>query len=405
MIIGGLCTGLFALCVDGCGPGEPEPDKVLAREPVPYVPQLNTQNAFDAYAFAAQDAERLAPTYVSRVYFFPDQKQAVAKAISTCMKTVKEATKRDCDFKFVPHRPFKAAPYQNGWRLIGRVFKWNVETACTAADYDTALSNAVIGTKFAFGLTGGGATDASLGLAIADEIRKAIAPYLAKMSPVQLDRLAQGIKEALLKHPPILDTLKNEHENMLQSLQYIQDQLKSDNLKTLQDNMGPDVNEAIRFMTQIRANALKRKVFFTDLEKACEEEYSAVEHDSSLPQSKRLKPKTDFNTQWKKLPKHVLGTLRPLIEMNDATMARTRLLILYSELLKFGKENKPYPADLTGFSQEITLDPFSDAPFLYHADQAEFSLYSVGANGRDDGGDSDEETYTYPDLKLECSGQ
>ena len=388
----------------GCHSGDSEPEKVWANEPVAYNPSPNSQNAFDAYALAALDAQTLAQSSIDRVFFFPDQKTEVSKKIERCVREVSRATEMPCQFKFVAHKPFKAPQYQSGWRLIGRVYQWNAETACTGSDFDTAIKNVVTGSKFGFDLTGGGATDASLGLAIVNNLRRVITSYLGKMTPAQLDRLAKGMKDALSRKPSLNDTLKNEHENMLQTLQYVANIMKTEDLKGLQQNMGPDVNEAVRYIDQIRSNPKKRQAFMTELSNECEEEFSAIQHDIGQPANLRSKPKTDFTGQWKKLPKHILGTSRPLLELSDMTLARTRLLILYAEIYRVGKQNKPYPTSLTSFTRELTIDPFSATPFLYHADQAEFSIYSVGLNGRDDGGDSDE-TFTAPDLRLENTGQ
>jgi hypothetical protein len=215
-----------------------------------------------------------------------------------------------------------------------------------------------------------------------------------------LDRLARGIKEAMISKPPLTDTLKNEHQNMLLSMQTVYDAIKADDLKSLTKQMGPDVNEAIRFIDQVRTNEGKRSKFMNELSVTCDDEFKIVQDDVGKPYPERSKPPAELKNQWKKLPKHLLGTIRPLVSMNDATVARTKLLVLYAEIMKLGKEHKPYPDNLGVFTKELTIDPFSNAPFLYHADQAEFLLYSVGANGRDDGGDTDE-TFTTPDLKLE----
>ncbi|MDR3689811.1 MAG: hypothetical protein P4L46_10565 [Fimbriimonas sp.] len=399
-----LCGSIVAVCLlGGCHSNLELMDSFGPREIIPYTPRANSQNAFDAYALAALDAEKLAGPYVSRVSFFPDQKTEIIKALRPCVRQVSEATRLDCEFRFVPHRPFTQIPYQNGWRFIGRVYEWNADRACTTGDYDTAIANVTVGTKFGFDLTAGGATDASLGLSIVDELRRSIAPYLAKMSPSQLDRLARGIKDDVQREPSIATAIKNEHENILQSLRFVEECMTKNNYDALLDNMGPDVNEAIRFLSEIGGNERKQQTFLTELTQACESEYATVQQDANVPTIKRPQTKIEFKKQWRKLPKYLLGSLRPLLSMSDATCARTRLLLLYAEILKFGKEQKPFPSGLSVFSNDLTIDPFTGKPFLYHADQAEFTLYSVGANCRDDGGDTDE-TYSTPDLKLECPG-
>jgi hypothetical protein len=165
--------------------------------------------------------------------------------------------------------------------------------------------------------------------------------------------------------------------------------------------LGPDANEAIRYLEGISGNTRKRSAYFESLAKAADIEYAQVAQDCELPVIARAKPNTRNDEPWKRLAKHLFGAARPLLDINDATVARTRLLVLYAQIDRLGKRNNSYPINLDGFTKTLTIDPYSGAPFLYHADQAEFSLYSVGKNGRDDGGDSDS-TYSQPDLRLEC---
>ena len=77
-----------------------------------------------------------------------------------------------------------------------------------------------------------------------------------------------------------------------------------------------------------------------------------------------------------------------------------RLLIAEAWVLGQVKSTGAAPKDLSRLPQELTTDPYSGAPFPYAADGADYHLYSVGADLKDDGGDTDE-TYSQPDLKLE----
>lgn len=390
----------YVFVLAGCHTGGPADYPVWAPEPKPYAPNGTSQNAFDAYALAAEDAEAKGGSNLGRVSFFPGQKKVAADAIQDAVKKVVSATKLRCEFEFVPHRPFERVKYQRGWRLIGRAILWRVEDGCADADYDKAISAAVAGTRFGFGLTGGGATDASLGLAVADDVRKAIAPHMAKMSPTQLDRLATGMKAALEAKPSISTAIENEKANAKQFIQVLQDSMKDGNLKGFQDNLGPDSYDALQYLAEIAGDSRKRGAYFESLAKASDTEFGSLANDSDQPATKRAKPNTKLDEPWKKLAKHVYGAARPLLEINDATVARTRLLILSAEIDRLGLRNRAYPASLAGFTKELTIDPYSGAPFPYHADQAEYSLYSVGPNGRDDGGDTNS-TFTEPDLRLE----
>jgi len=396
---------LIALAIAcGCHSGNADVYPTWATEPRGYTPKEVSSNAFDVYAVAAEEAEVKGGAFLDRVSYYPAHKHDATAVIKDCVDRVIAATKKPSQFQFVAHKPFQPVRFQRGWRLIGRAILWRIEDACAAADYSRAINAAIAGTKFGFDLTGGGATDASLGLGIADDIRKSIAPYMIKMSALQLDNLAKGIKADLDAKSPIVNAVKNEQENVLQAIQFLQDSLKSGTLKAVQTNLGPDVNEAIRYLEDLQGNTRKRTAYFESLAKAADIEYAGVAQDCELPVVSRTKPNSKVDAPWKKLAKHIFGAGRPLLEINDATVARTRLLLLTAEIDRLGIEGKPYPPNLKGFTESITIDPYSGAPFLYHADQAEFSLYSVGENGRDDGGDTDT-TFTRPDLKLEVPTQ
>ncbi len=273
----------FAFFLCGCHGGESDDYKTWAPPVKIYSPRADSNDAFDAYALAATGAEDEGAKYLGRVSFFPGQRKEVEDKIAQRVKAVMAASGKPCEFQFVPHKPFQVVPFQAGWRLIGRAIEWQVEDGCQAADFDKAVRATVAGTRFGFDLTGGGATDVSLGLAIADDVRKAIAPYLSKMTPVQLDRLAQGLKAALASKPPISKAIGNERQDMLTAIQFLQDSLKSDDLKMVKKNLGTDVDEAVKYLKALRENAHKRTKYFDDLAKEGDAEFAAVESDAALP--------------------------------------------------------------------------------------------------------------------------
>ena len=398
-----IWVSITAFVAGGCHRGSAD-DTPVATDPKTYIPSEASPNAFDAYALAALDAEAKGGKALSRVSFYPGEKKKAAEEIASAVSKVIAASKSPCEFKFTPHKPFQLVPYQMGWRLIGHVIVWQVESDCTAGDFDKAVTAAIAGTRFGFGLTGGGATDASLGLAIADEIRRAIAPSLIKMSAVQLDRLGRGMKSALESKPPISTAVTNEEGNTMLMIKALEDAAKSDQLKVMRTNFGPDSNEAIQRLDEIAGNDNKRHAYFGSLTSAAKDETKAVIADSESPASKWDLDPPKIDAPWRKLAKQVYGAARPLLAINDATVARTRLLVLYAEVTRIWLRTKEYPAKLTGFSEPLTTDPYSGKPFIYFKDPAQFKIYSVGMNGLDDGGDTDD-TFTKPDLRLELPNQ
>ncbi len=90
----------------------------------------------------------------------------------------------------------------------------------------------------------------------------------------------------------------------------------------------------------------------------------------------------------------------PLLKIQDSTVARTRLAILTCEILKDVKTNQAAPKDLSGFSKDLSLDPYTGRNFAYRSSGPIFEVYSLGADGIDNAGDTDESFFA-PDLRLE----
>ena len=81
-------------------------------------------------------------------------------------------------------------------------------------------------------------------------------------------------------------------------------------------------------------------------------------------------------------------------------LARTRLLAIEAEVLHQIKAAGRAPASLAALPTALTVDPFTGLPFVYRANGAVYSVYSVGDDQRDDGGETDE-GFLRPDLTLE----
>jgi hypothetical protein len=401
---------VFAVAVSlsalGCHGRDTAPYPTWAPTPTPYAPQAQSGNAFDGYALAALSVEATGGKHLTRVSFYPDQKKAAMAVCEPAIAQIARASQLPCDFRFVPRTPFSAAPYQQGWRLIGRSLRWKIEGKASARDFDGAITYALLATRFGFDLTGGGATDASLGYVIADDARTAIAPWLTKMGAAQLERLSKGVSEALARKPGVRRAIEHESENIRLAVQTLQDAFQKDDFKAISENLGPDSREAINYLQGLRDKDDKRVAFFNGFAAEGDAEIKYLTQSAGLPAAKRPKePKFEESVErpWKRFAHHFFMTGRPLLEMDDRSLARTRLLVLNADLVRIGKVVKSYPRDLRSFPVEIKTDPYSGDPFLYRQDGAQYEIYSVGANLRDDAGDTDE-TFTTPDLKLEAGG-
>jgi len=361
-------------------------------------------SVFGRYAHAADEAESQGRHYLQMVSFYPGQRLNAMKASESAVGIVDEASSGKCEFEFVANNPFAAPPHQQGWRLIGRDLVWKIQDNLKVQKYDEAINAAIVATKFGFDISGGGATDASLGLAIADEARRAIAPAMNSMSSQQLGALASGAERALDAKPALAQVIDHEHENMRECVQVVQDDYRDHRFDDLAVNLGPDSRGAVEFLNELEhKDPAKGLDYFRGFAAEADSIADWMKSIAELPAEERQsKPEPKFTSErpWKKLSKEFFSGLNPLLQMNDQTVARTRLLILESLILQQIRSNGSAPKDLSQFPENLKTDPYSGKPFVYGADGADYHVYSVGADFRDDGGETDE-TYTQPDLKLE----
>lgn len=409
----------------GCHREAPEPLPVRAVRPPPYVPSSNSTNTFDTYARVAQDVENdpeiQKEKYLNQLSFYPGQRE---NAVALCAKYTDQiisASRNSCEFKFTPRPPFEVAPYHRGWRLIGHCLRWRIDAAIEATDYDTAVETLLAATRFGYDLTGGGATDASLGFAIADDCRVALVPFLDALSAGQLGRLAEGLEAALKRRPPLSLLVAHEQANSLLAVQGIQDAFVRNQLGAYCRPLGSSVADAVQFLDDLRGKDAKVRVYFDGFVSEANNEAQTAGKLAELPGLERAKvPLTklaDYRP-WKRFARafFVLASPalktgpkkdddkrtweRPLFTLADRSVARSRMLGVMATMLRHRKNKEPIPRNLDDLSVDLAADPFDGGRFRFVNDGTDFRVYSIGSNLRDDGGDTDD-AYANPDLTLE----
>jgi hypothetical protein len=398
----------FALAIVGCRSAPPPPYTDWSVRQAPAPPSATSSNAFDLYASAALDVEAKAGKYLDRVYFFPKQRELAIQAMSKGLALAGQGTHRPCEFRFTPTPPFQSPPYQRGWRLIGYGWVWQIESAVAKGDNSRAIKLTIAATKFGFDLCGGGATDASLGLTIVDEARKALAPAFGRLQNTQLAALAQGMDNALKTKPDLGVTVQNEERNMMAAVQLVQDAYRTERYAEIEDNLGADIHNAVDYLKEMKRNdATERPAYFQGFAAEAEEEVKWMSEQAAafaIDRQKETPSRSGDRRPWWRFSRHFFMTLRPLLGANDTTVARARLLVLTASIQRTVRSGNPAPKTLGGFPTRLTTDPFSGRAFVYRADGPDFEVYSVGADFRDDGGDSDASS-TFPDLRLETDSR
>lgn len=400
----GIICGLAAL-LSGCG-SRPElayPDWLRTSGSTP-----SAQGRYAAYASAADLAEKSASKYLSTVYFTPGKRDACLKLIGPALRTLSQGAQRqELGWGFSPTSPLESPDHVAAWRLLGRGLVWKIEEGVRSGDHDAAVRCTVLATRFGFDMLGGGAMEGSLGLALCDDARRAIAPALPKMSGELLEKLSNGVANALAKSPKLVETISNERLNLLAGVQAIQDAYREEAWGNLVKGFGPDVRAAVDRMKEMKSKDPVQAIgFFKGLADEAEDEAEYYARLAQLPRARRAdvdKPDLDQGRPWRRFARHCTGTMRPLLDQYDDTLARTRLLVLEAELQHRAKAGEPFPKTISQFGAELSTDPFSGESFPYRADGTDYRVYSVGSDLSDDGGQTDE-TFAMPDVRLEKRG-
>jgi hypothetical protein len=399
-----IFVAIFAICcLVGCRPAPIATYATFAPPAIEYVPATGTDNAFDGYALAAEGAQEAAGKYLSRASFTLGERQAAQKLLQPFTGRIAGAAKEPCEFEFSPRAPFVAVRYDRGWRLLGLCLYWNIQDAAAAGDFDRAVSYTVLATRFGFDLTGGGAIDASTGLHIADDARKALALYLDRLSPEQLRALEDGLKAALLRKAPVTQTIGHEKADMMAIVQSIQEHFRDGTLDQIEQAFGPDSREPISYLKDLQPTDPKRIRFFKGLAEYADSVASYADKLAATPVVNRAKipgPDVPVDRAWRRLAKYVVRAPLPLVEINDVTLARTRLFVIEAELTRRRKLHMPLPPDLSGFTTPISIDPYTGTQFIYRTNGEDYLVYSVGKDGLDNAGQTDS-AFLQPDLRLE----
>ena len=401
----------------GCSQPAPPAYPKWAKEVQPFAPSPSSDNAFDGYVTAAREAAEAAVVtgedgkrrdFSLRTNVRPFERRMLIERLAPAARRFRRASERDCDFYFAPKNPVEGDSNERGWRMIRNSLIWQIEFAVERGDLDTAVSLACLATKAGFDLTGGAAANADIGLQFADDARRAIAPHIFRLNSAQLSRLTAGMKRALNALPEMSQIAENEKQNFLAGVDWIQEHYRANTLDQIDELLGNYVRDATTHLKQVRKDDReKRPAYFSGFAKEAESTADWYRSQSALPVAKRAKAETmplAKERPWRRYATSLFGTLEPIQARYDATLARTRLMILAGEVLRQVKIAGVAPSTLDGFTKELRTDPFSGSDFEYRAVGAESMLYSVGANLVDDQGDTDA-LFNAPDLTLETKAR
>ncbi|MFN7172787.1 MAG: hypothetical protein ACK4P3_08415 [Fimbriimonadaceae bacterium] len=395
---------VIAVCVAGC-----KSSQFYSLEPVAQfgsysAPPAKPQTPFEVYAAAAVEAQQLAAPMALRAEFTPGQKAQIIRTLDSPLRKVSSTPSGDFHFDFQVLEPHSAHPFRPGWRLLGKGLSWRISLAVQQRRYDDAVADCINATRFGFDLMNGDVMDAFLGMAIVDDARQALLPAFGELDSEQLARLSKGLRSALLRKPAGSTTLRNEGANMLASVELIRQKFMNGRLGDLRSHFGPDVALAINYLSDVKLGSEKAKNYFEGFAKEIDADIEYLVQSSTMPARKRETQRREHLADyrpWRRFSRHLVTSGNQFLIQRDRTLARSRLFAIEAALLSQVKAIRRAPETLAGFG-DIVQDPFTGDPFIYRASGPDYVIYSVGADFKDDMGETDQD-FLRPDLTIERS--
>ncbi len=396
-----LALGVVFMTSSGCGQKSPPVFPTYSSPPATVT--QNPGPASQIIQIGKQISDSVGSSLV-QVQFTPRQSKTLEATISPFILQVQTALQSPCQLQFSVSNPFAPSQSNLGLALLGRVLSWRILDDLTTQNGDDAIQMFLLGTKLGFLLDGGDAQDAIIGDQIADAVRKALMTNLLSLGASQLESLASGVQSVLAERPPRSVTVQNEAATLMNIVETIQDSTLQGKQEDMARILGPSARLSLSALVHLQSeNSASQINFFTHLANQAKQQSSWLEANANFPTSKRaapLKYKVTAAAPWKELAAYLMTTGNSWLQVDDATLARTRLLILYCLLEVQIKTGHAPPPTLSVADTATRTDPFTGKPFFYVPSQHGFLLYSAGENGLDDGGSTDP-TFTYPDLFLE----
>ena len=300
-------------------------------------------------------------------------------------------------------------PARAGWAKLGRALAWTVADAVKAGDWERAARWTKVGLVFGYDLTGGSSLDAATGLAVADGVRTELAKGVPAMSAPALESVSKSAREALLRLPSVENTVKADYDNELAALESLQTAYrnrKSSGLDKVSDQVYKDGKDAVAYLNRMGED--ERPKYFEGLHNEIVQTMAfrrtTLLKTDGAHLGEALKGRNDDLAKvnyrpWRQLLPHYFGSFEVYLPQRELSIARTRILVLtclaQAEVKSKGKAPELYHQ----IAGDVTIDPYSGRPFGYAHAGTDFNVYSVGVDGRDDGGDSDNSGMR-PDLRL-----
>lgn len=375
------------------------PYATFFKESPAYAPASGSTNAYDDYLLIGAEAAKVL-VEPQTATFSPGYREITCKRAAPLLAKLDAATRKQCTVQFRARQLASTGDAGGGWSRLGRALAWTISAAAADQDWKSVVRWTRVGLAFGMDLNGGGASEGSVGLVVADQVRDAAAKSLPLVPATELDQLARDGRAALLRLPTVEQTLANERQSELAAIQALQDAYrdrKSGSLDQVGKQVYRDAREAVSYLRSM--SEAERPRYFEGLSQEVEALHKqALFADQPAPVGEPVASKQAYRP-WKRLIPHLFGSARPYLQMRTLTLARTRMFVLSAMAHSGVRKHGAAPDVLEQLAGDVTIDPYSGRRFGFAKAGPDFNVFSVGADGRDDAGETDNRGLS-PDVRL-----
>jgi hypothetical protein len=403
--VGPLAAGFAAWGVLGAGMAcsRQEPPQLSAVVPVRATPKPQPSEGFGEAEMAGRMATMAVPAKAKGApRIDPKLKSAIAEELQPALAALRRSLGQPFAFAYTPPAGFHLSESQKGWAWLMKVQRWELDQAIQDEDWSVAAVRAGEAIRFGARLTGGDASDAMMGVTTCRWAMDMIVPHLKQLSPAGLAVLADQSLKALKEMAPIEDTLANQLDTSIVTLQKIQEAYQMKGGEGVEELMGREGENPGEYLDDKPKEA---QMFFASLRDELIQLHSWHVAKASNPvalqpegnpfnryDSMWLLPgeKKKYKTRpWFRLSRLLMTGHKALAEELPFLQARLKLLGITTRAEMALAQRGQAPDRLGAYPVELRTDPFTGEPMGYAAAGVQYKAWGAGVDGINDGGLTD----------------
>lgn len=244
--------------------------------------------------------------------------------------------------------------------------------------------------RFGCDLAGGDAIDAGFGLSVIRSSCEQIWKAYPVLSQGDLRRLYEGLSAIARRLPNPESVIGHERENMLMAVQWLQELYVSGDLKAVSEALGDSVGPAVSYLRKLKSERGEEQTeYFEKMAAEAQGDAAWLMKQAALsPKFRRQPDELTGERPWRRFADHLFRNGRMYLSAHAETEARLKLMAVDAALMSRFKSRGEIPKSLEGLPEWLRTDPFSGRNFGYLPMGADYRVYSVGPDGKDDGGAS-----------------